>query len=249
MADRLSPTFIKVGPNGEITYEFEGHVVATGVDLPADTTGAPIDDNRIRWIREADGVVVAEQYAVDTPAGSGLTIRNYKRDGAAASPSRVALQAMADDAVSGFDGYATFTVEVNRNAAGPVEAEALLDLNGVRQARILDELGRSDFVQVAGGGFGAHRQINRGAATVTFPGGSPFSVPANIAHGLTDAAGAGIVPASFVVSCARVLPGATHYCLGIYTALATPNISVAAYSVTGSPTAGNTAEISWTATS
>lgn len=50
----------QIDADGNITYEFEGKVLAEGLDLPAGTNEAASNESRIRWVRESDGAAVAQ---------------------------------------------------------------------------------------------------------------------------------------------------------------------------------------------
>lgn len=68
MADSMVPSYLTVDGQGRVTAEFEGHVSAAGLDLLAGTTISPPDDRKVRWLREADGALVAELAAYETAA-------------------------------------------------------------------------------------------------------------------------------------------------------------------------------------
>src|SRR4051812_34771973 len=59
MADSIQNTFVRVAPDGTVTYDFAGHVHAQGLDLDAGTNATPPDTDKLRWIRTSDGAVVA----------------------------------------------------------------------------------------------------------------------------------------------------------------------------------------------
>jgi hypothetical protein len=80
----------RVDEQGHVTYDFTGHVSAEGLDLKAVTAGggatpSPPNDRRVRWLREADGSLVAEVFGFDPVSFKrGLWV------GAGAAPSTAA---------------------------------------------------------------------------------------------------------------------------------------------------------------
>lgn len=64
MGDSYSPTNVIRDPlTGEVTYDFDGHIHAEGLDLDAGDNASPPDDRKVRWLRLSDGAVVASIYA------------------------------------------------------------------------------------------------------------------------------------------------------------------------------------------
>lgn len=68
LADRAQPDTISnvagqvVAADGSVSYDFDGHVRARGLDLLASTALAPPDDRQVRWLDEATGAQVAQLY-------------------------------------------------------------------------------------------------------------------------------------------------------------------------------------------
>lgn len=97
-ADTFTPDVGQhIAPDGTVTYEFEGHVHAEGLDLDAWTAaGAPPADRKVRWLRESDGAVIAELYGShdQTDDASTLTLRAQRSDGS----DRAQLDLVSGDA-------------------------------------------------------------------------------------------------------------------------------------------------------
>lgn len=75
--------FFTVNANGTITNNFTGHIHADGLDLYAGTTASPPDDRKIRWLRQADGALVAVLSAYEV--GTRRTLTEGTGNGAASS--------------------------------------------------------------------------------------------------------------------------------------------------------------------
>ena len=166
----------RVDAQGRVTYEFEGVVHAEGLDL-ASGSGFAEPFNQIRWLREADGAVVADLYAFHDPAGDGP---------GAPHTANVILEALGDDNVanlelaalnetSGVLTTARFRASAIGSGAGPrrvlsVALEPEL-IGAPDSATILDSQGRSSFIRRAdGASAGAHRGTFGAAA---WPPASP----------------------------------------------------------------------------
>jgi hypothetical protein len=101
--DISSETAETIAPDGSVTYNFNGHIAATGVDIVADTADLTTPQftkpseaqgaNSVRWLRASDGAMVAQA------AGSRAT-RLYH--GANVELSEAALAAIDPAAVGGY---------------------------------------------------------------------------------------------------------------------------------------------------
>ncbi|MTD43862.1 hypothetical protein GKE82_05965 [Conexibacter sp. W3-3-2] len=159
MADSSQPTFIKVGPNGEISYEFDGRLIARGVDLLAATAGPEPADRLIRWLREADGAVVAQVGA----AANGADHYTRVEDGFQFAENRLQL-ATADGSRS----------RVTVQGGAP---------SFPRKARtVIASTGGSAFLQLdSNAPDPAPKRSMVASVTLTFAGGT-FAAGANFSH-------------------------------------------------------------------
>jgi hypothetical protein len=88
----------KVGADGKVTYDFEGHVHARGLDLDAAGVTTPPDTDRVRWL---DGAGVSRGSVVAAKDGVGNTVLALVGGQAAQG---VALNFTSGDAVEVFAG-------------------------------------------------------------------------------------------------------------------------------------------------
>jgi hypothetical protein len=156
-ADTFAPDVgQQVAPDGTVTYDFDAHLHARGLDLDAGDTSTPPNDRRVRWLRTTDGAVVAQIYSYDNVSFTETIVRGLAPDGSHAS----ALAATYD------------------KAAGLSLVQAL---SGSAQRVIVDDLGQSDFIQGI-----ARRltNVDFGNASVAWPGASPSSNIAVVTHNL-----------------------------------------------------------------
>ena len=177
MADRMSPSGgQKVDAQGNVTYDFEGHIRAQGVDLDAGESSSPPDDRRVRWLRRSDGAVVATLYAYQLANDSVLRLRAEL----AGKPNAETRLECAD--ASGLAQIVTMLAP----AASPrqqVRASATRESDGVVQDRtVIDSLARSAFPQLAGGPL--NRLENSGVADLTIPNGVTEAAFGGIPHSL-----------------------------------------------------------------
>lgn len=54
------PTFVTVNPDGTLTYDFDGHIHADGLDLDGGVSDSPPNDRKIQWTRLDDGSLLAD---------------------------------------------------------------------------------------------------------------------------------------------------------------------------------------------
>jgi hypothetical protein len=149
----------RIGPNGELTYDFNGHVHATGLDLDAGTTGSPPDDRKIRWLRQADGGVAAQVYGYSAGGGDALALRA----GDPATPTGLEISSVLGD-------------------------REITALAFPQQERILDEQGRSDFVFHRTTGGVTRFELAWNAAEGTIDAYEAGVLVAQLAEHLTNAA-------------------------------------------------------------
>jgi hypothetical protein len=62
---------VKTGLDGSVTYDFQGHVHATGLDLDAGTSSTVPNDSRARWLNTL-GAVVADIYGYTFGGAAGM---------------------------------------------------------------------------------------------------------------------------------------------------------------------------------
>ena len=63
--EQLQPNYLTL-TNGVVGANFTGHVHAQGLDLDAATIATPPDQDRVRWLRQSDGAVIATLSAYST---------------------------------------------------------------------------------------------------------------------------------------------------------------------------------------
>jgi hypothetical protein len=129
MTDSLVPNPIIISPGGEI--------IVQGIQIPAGTSGTPPVTDRIQWISQADGSVVAELYGFTT--GSGATLNN------ALSVKSEAATGQAESTLEAIAGTeeADITVQAVNATAAQVIAHA-----GAKTYFIGDTSGVSSFPQL-----------------------------------------------------------------------------------------------------
>lgn len=119
-----------VGPGGELSYEFNGHVKAAGLDLDAGGIAQP-DDRKVRWISTVDGTVVAELVGVDIAGNHGLSAKAIDgatnagmRAGALDGRATVLLEAGQGVTAIDEDGRSSFLQLPNDNLGQPRQVYA-----------------------------------------------------------------------------------------------------------------------------
>jgi hypothetical protein len=141
MPDQFAPDAgQRIGPTGRVTYEFDGHVHADGLDLDAGTNNTPPDDRRVRWLNTL-GQRVASLFGVElTSGGTGRSLY-ASVDRGAADLGQAILQATRGD-----------VVDAAVSAVSSFEDGPTIMLNAGAQFRaLLNGNGTSDYAQVIGG--------------------------------------------------------------------------------------------------
>lgn len=164
---------MKVDANGRVTFDFEGHVRATGLELAQGDGQLPSTQQAVEWINGA-GADVADAYSghfvVGPPVGSAerLQLRSRSADGTREAGIRADV----------FNRDDTVTVADVVSAYAGAFGVTLVDSNG---PRVLQRA-------VPGS-----QRVSFGAASLTFPG-TQSANPVDVAHGL------GVVPALVFLS-------------------------------------------------
>jgi hypothetical protein len=164
----------RVNPDGTVTYEFEGHVRAEGVELPAgaEYVGAG-EEHRVDWIAE-DGALVASIVGAYDVTDLGAPFGNLRTH-------RVFTGAQGPGGT-----LAYVEARASRTDNGQEGAQVVAYANG-HEVVILDANGGSGFVQpgdqdvveaVTPG-----TRLGSGATDVTFPAGAQYHDIA-VAHDL-----------------------------------------------------------------
>jgi hypothetical protein len=121
MSDSLNPNVATVvDPDGNVSYDFEGHIHALGLDLDAGDTTTPPADHKLRWLKNS--VSIAELL------GSFIT----------GNQSHVAMRATPPGS-----GYAAITATAAESGSGVVNVATT---NAYRA--LLTGDGRSDWLQL-----------------------------------------------------------------------------------------------------
>lgn len=162
------PIYVKVDPNtGEVTNEFEGHIKADGIELPAAVDMSnPQDDSYIEWVRESDGAEIAFIVGASEPFAG-----NVYRSG---------LQATADGPRSAIEHF---------QVGGNVQVEVVANL---QRKNLLLATGESNFLTIP-----SARKSSAGRVTVQFPAGANFSNIINVNHGIPAPLNAVAAPLDF----------------------------------------------------
>lgn len=179
MADRLTPNYLVVNPDGTVSANFTGIVNAQGIKITPGAGGVINFPNSITWQRSADGAMVARVVAEE-----------YTYNG---DPEQTAtLQAIAPGTPPGqlLNGGSIVT---NASRGVPqynyVQASAF-DSNGNGQnAVIIDAAGQSSFLRLD-----QLRVSACGTGTLDWPGGSTRSNTLNFEP-------LAVYPVGFIATC------------------------------------------------
>lgn len=145
----------QIDAQGNVSYDFAGHVHAQGIDLDVGLASTPPDTNRIRWL--------------DSGTDKGGLLCYQLKPGQAPPPYTAATKLYLDNAGN--------SIEVYRSGSGVHEIKANAD---GYSALILDSNGRSDFLRLP---FRAGTAASMGGADLFF-NGVYYSDQLAIAHGL-----------------------------------------------------------------
>lgn len=126
-----------VALDGSITYDFEGHIKADGLDLDASTIATPPSDERIRWLRKTDGAVVADLYAFEQSGVASASLNGY-----APAPDTSVFAFLNAQAASGQE--AVLRVHMAHTGIGSVAAFA----NASDDVTIIDNNNLSSFLKL-----------------------------------------------------------------------------------------------------
>lgn len=161
-----TPSFIKRDPVTGLTfYDFQGHIKATGVDLPVATAATPIDDNIVAWRRADDNTRSAGIFGSDNSPG-------------AFGVNKSATLAVGMDDVNPLPSGPKLILQ--RRVADSLDTLSIAFATGTKQ--ILASDGKSDFLQLVAT---QKLKISVGNGGISWPGGSPNSNNISFAHGLT----------------------------------------------------------------
>lgn len=183
-SEALQPTYITVDPATGLTgANFTGHIHAQGLDLSAGTTGTPPTADRVRWIRDPDGHLVAEMFADQvSPTDEAVYMALWDAN----SGVQVGSVGIAGVPNGGQDGPGTsMFAEVNNNAGTIGDS-----VNIIRQD------GASDFIRTTRkqlSGAIKTLALDGGNAAINFPN-NQTATPLVVNHGL------GRVPQAIVIS-------------------------------------------------
>lgn len=134
LAGQLQPAFsptsgMQVDAAGKVTFDFQGHVHGTGVDLDVGNGANPPQDRRVRWIN-ANGSAIADVYGYQSAPGQAAT---------------AVIEASPPEAAG---AHLHLTADaINSNASADVTVEAGLNS---QSALIIDALGESSFALAFG---------------------------------------------------------------------------------------------------
>jgi hypothetical protein len=130
-----------LAPDGTVSYDFQGHISAQGVDLLASTSNLPNVDNRVQWHEGPGGALVAQAFGFSGNGGGGAELAaiitpntpqgvvSRLRAAQAGGRSPVAtIQALADP--RGGDGT-TGVASVTASALAAAQSDVtIIDSNG-----------------------------------------------------------------------------------------------------------------------
>jgi hypothetical protein len=182
MPDTMTDTVETIDAQGHVGAQFTGHVVATGLDLTA-ADGNVQNVNRIRWLRAADGALVAsisgnELAGDDVVGGPHSSFLNLQASGVGTTRlGQVQVQAVSD-----FDP--NFGTDLILYSAGPTNGASPRrvaridqdDDNGQGQSyRIIGSDGSTSFVRKV-------YDVVLGASAASIPIPAAGSLPLGCTH-------------------------------------------------------------------
>jgi hypothetical protein len=157
VADTFTPDIGQhVDSEGRVTYDFDGHVHARGLELDASTLFDAPGDRQVRWLRTSDGAPVADIYGIAVGPATGLMLEAPNAPGAAL-PGVIVQAGTAIDAgatLINADGTSSFV----RGGAGMLKLRlhgiyeidsGPLALGDTSQADLFHNLGKLAYPQLA----------------------------------------------------------------------------------------------------
>lgn len=168
-AEVLQPNYLTIDPNtGVVGADFTGVISALGVTLPSGDTLTPPATNRVRWVRQSDGSVLADIFGASLsvpPATPKRTIRLLAHGNNSEPEADAVLQALNDDTND------TALVDAQVSNGDP----AVTVTTTLQFRVVLRDDGASDYLQ------GGQAQLSSTVFSQLFwPGGSPFSNTTNL---------------------------------------------------------------------
>jgi hypothetical protein len=173
-----------------VTYDFDAHLHARGIDLDAADSSSSPADRQARWLRTSDGAVIANLDAY--VLGAKRFSRHFVHG--TSSEAAEALLVATMDGASGRDCYVS--AEVGNLSFASVIA-------GSYGRILLDENGKSDYLNAAR--VGQRNRIDYGSFVYTFPGAISTSPLQAVAHSL------GVLPAVVIATCSGGSNGSSGY--------------------------------------
>jgi hypothetical protein len=214
-----------IAPDGTVTYDFNAHLHARGIDIDAGLSFDPPVDRRVRWLRATDGALVADVYATDDSSGN--------REAVLIARGRSAITADSEIVARNEDNTAESAVFRTWAGGGMVpRAEALA---GAKQATVLDSNDVSSFLRWIAP---SAARIDGGSVVVTFDGVNS-AVSATVSHRL------GVVGSIVLIGCHASSDATGQYFAYHYSRTAT-QLTLGCRRSTGvAPPAGTTNVIWW----
>lgn len=142
---RSVDTYMTIGPNGEVSFDFQGHISANGIDLISGDNDTPPNDRKIIWHKTAKtGAVVAELIAFNNAGAiTSTTLRSQAQNNT--EQSSVFLTA---DSQGGREGQLSVTQSDTASSASSF-CRAWLDSGNINRT-IINGTRKSNFLQIGG---------------------------------------------------------------------------------------------------
>lgn len=136
----------RIDADGRVTYDFDGHVHARGVDLDAAVDAGLPNDSTVRWVNvngAAIASIVASQFGAPTNARSVALEANS--DGPAWTPGPLTARVSTRDAA----GYAQIRTDTQFSGpdAGRSVTAAVFGPGGLKTRLLVNDDGESDLVR------------------------------------------------------------------------------------------------------
>lgn len=118
-----------VHPDGTVSYDFDGHISARGVDILAGDDANPASDRKVRWHKDTiTGAVVAELQAYQVTGRSAGNYNGLQADAYSADGKGFAILSLIADDNGGTD--ASRIVAVTQQIPSPPGVATIIDANG-----------------------------------------------------------------------------------------------------------------------